>query len=98
MKKDGKAWRVIMSSDANRGISVEENIKDSKIEGDSGFYFKIPLKITNKSWKINSPEAMVQEFYDIIKQDCHFNLGRVKVNIKLVGFDMAFNKSCMGNR
>ena len=93
MKKDGKAWRVIMSSDANRGISVEENIKDSKIEGESGFYFRIPLKITNKSWKISSPEAMVQEFYDIIKQDCHFNLSRVKVNIKLVGFDMAFNKS-----
>lgn len=92
MKKDGKAWKVIMDSDADRSRKVYE-IDNSVIKGDSGFYFKIPLKITNKSWKISTPEVMAQEFYNIIKQDCHFNLGRVKVSLELVGFDMAFTQS-----
>jgi len=93
MKKDGKAWRVIMNNDADRTRQVEEDIKDSEIKGESGFYFKIPVKITNKSWKINSPEVMTQEFYNIIRQDCHFNLGRVKVSLELIGFDRAFTQS-----
>lgn len=93
MKKDGKAWRVTINADANRTRKVFENIKDSKIKTDSGFYIQIPLEITNKSWKINSPEVMVEEFYSIIRQDCHFNLGRVKFNLELVGFDTAFVES-----
>ncbi len=93
MKQDGKAWRVIINADSNRTREVEQKVKDSKIKGDNGFYIKIPLEITNKSWKINTPEVMAEEFYNIIRQDCHFNLSRVKFKLDLVGFDTAFVKS-----
>jgi len=92
MKKDGIASRVIMYPGAQRDRDVWVDIDDSMIEGPSGFYVHAQLKITNKAFKISSPERLVEEFYRILKYSVHYNLGRVNVSMHLVGFDTAFTK------
>lgn len=86
MKKDGEGWTRVMNNDEDRTGDVTDG--SPNITTDSGFYVKMPLAITNKSFKINTPEKMAKAFYNTIKFDCQFVLPRVNVEFELMGFDI----------